>query len=363
MSATSASISRKFLGFLAVAAVTLILCEVAFRAYDAAVGTWVFDKPHYDRFRGRAGMIRFGYPINSLGFIDSEPSPEESAFRIVALGDSFVFGVVPYPENFLTLVDESLSDVEIINMGIPRIGPGDYRLLLEREALLLEPDLVLVHFYLGNDFHERKAYEDKTVSYVWEFLRAVSVVASEPGAAKAAWKQYDDDLGGLSAFHYQQVLNQKLGLFEREGTSVNQAMPHVMEQLSAMRDAAANAGAGFAVIILPDELTVDQPLQESTVAASNRSPLTLDFRVPGRLLKDQLRAADMAFLDLTGTFVERGATTRLYKPSDTHWNLAGNALASEVLESYLRANGVDSAKPGESIEMRTVPWRALDYEN
>ena len=363
MSATSASISRKFLGLLAVVAVTLILCEVAFRAYDAVVGAWVFDKPHYDRFRGRAGVVRFGHPINSRGFIDSEPSPKKSAFRIVALGDSFAFGVVPYPDNFLTLADESLGDVEIINMGIPRIGPGDYRLLVEREALLLDPDLVLVHFYLGNDFLTRKAYEDRTVSYVWEFLRAVAIVASAPGAAKSAWKQYDDDLGALPAAHYHQVLSRKLELFEREGTFVNKAMPHVMEQLTAMRDAAANTGAGFAVIILPDELTVDQPLQKATVAASNRRPSTLDFRLPGRLLKEALRAADLAFLDLTGAFVERGATTRLYKPSDTHWNLAGNALAAQMLEAYLRANGVDSAKPGESVEMRTVPWRALDYED
>ena len=42
------------------------------------------------------------------------------------------------------------------------------------------------------------------------------------------------------------------------------------------------------------------------------------------------------FLDLLPAFVEAGQRTRLYKPRDTHWNLAGNRLAAEVIAPIMR---------------------------
>ena len=45
--------------------------------------------------------------------------------RIVGLGDSFVFGTVPYEFHFLTLLDNKLKNSEVINMGIPGTNLAD----------------------------------------------------------------------------------------------------------------------------------------------------------------------------------------------------------------------------------------------
>jgi hypothetical protein len=53
----------------------------------------------------RQSLLGFYGAVNERGFNDThwEPDPGD-AFRIVALGDSFAFGVVGYENNFLTLL-------------------------------------------------------------------------------------------------------------------------------------------------------------------------------------------------------------------------------------------------------------------
>jgi hypothetical protein len=61
----------------------------------------------------------------------------------------------------------------------------------------------------------------------------------------------------------------------------------------------------------------------------------MDFDQPNRLLTDALRAAGVRVLDLLPAF--RSGAERLYKPQDTHWNLAGNRLAAATIAASLRA--------------------------
>ena len=49
-----------------------------------------------------------------------------------------------------------------------------------------------------------------------------------------------------------------------------------------------------------------------------------------------LAAHGVSFFDLLPSFKREAATTRLYKPQDTHWNIAGNALAASTLAPVLR---------------------------
>jgi len=42
-------------------------------------------------------------------------------------------------------------------------------------------------------------------------------------------------------------------------------------------------------------------------------------------------------LDLLPSFVAASKTTRLYKPNDTHWNIAGNSFAAELISRHLKA--------------------------
>src|SRR6185295_6416669 len=141
---------------------TLVCAEAALRVFQRIHPTFLLSESSHDRFRGRPGTMVFGMPLNSGGFKDIEHPRDKPAgtWRIVALGDSFSFGSVPYQDNYLTLLGRRLGKdtrpVEVINMGVSGAGPQDYLALLLDEGLAYRPDVVLVSFFVGNDFTDTK---------------------------------------------------------------------------------------------------------------------------------------------------------------------------------------------------------------
>src|SRR5262245_51295135 len=76
----------------------------------------------------------FNYWNNALGLNDEEfvvPKPARR-FRIMALGDSFTYGVVPYPQTAMTILEMRLrascsgQDLDVLNFGISGAGVRDY---------------------------------------------------------------------------------------------------------------------------------------------------------------------------------------------------------------------------------------------
>ena len=99
------------------------------------------------------------YWNNAFGLNDMEfvvPKPR-GRFRIMALGDSFTYGLVAYPDGAMTRLEEALRaactgvDLDLLNFGIGGAGVWDYKTLFELAGPTFDPDLVLVNFYLGND--------------------------------------------------------------------------------------------------------------------------------------------------------------------------------------------------------------------
>jgi hypothetical protein len=98
------------------------------------------------------------YCANNLGFYDQEFAKKEdsSITRILSLGDSFCYGYVSYPRNVQTLLEHYLNsehgtEVEVLNLGVPATGIWDYKILGDLSIYRFNPDLVLVHIFLGND--------------------------------------------------------------------------------------------------------------------------------------------------------------------------------------------------------------------
>ena len=97
------------------------------------------------------------YFANSLGFTDREFPIEKpkGTMRIMGLGDSFLYGMVAYPQNVLTLVGASLraecpgESFETMNFGIPATGVWEYRLMHKFAAPIYKPGMVVTHFYMG----------------------------------------------------------------------------------------------------------------------------------------------------------------------------------------------------------------------
>ena len=85
-----------------------------------------------------------------------------------------------------------------------------------------------------------------------------------------------------------------------------------------------------------DELQVNTNLQRDLAAADPRYPVeSMDYAQPNQHLVKQLRGLDIEIVDLLPAFRDTAARRRLYKPRDTHWNIAGNALAAELVSQNL----------------------------
>jgi hypothetical protein len=325
----------------AVAVIVLFACEVGLRLFNLALPSPVFYTDGYNRFRGQSGAAFLGAQLNSRGFNDvehGEARPPQVTTRVVALGDSMAFGVVPYPANYLTQLEEALGPgVEVINMGVPGIGPDDYLSVLVNEGMAFDPDLVLVSFFIANDFevtrrrwHER-SHLATAVHFFWTVLAAGTPVET---VFEASGPTYDDAAPSFSAERYLEIEVGRAWTYD-PAADLDAGLDAAVAALAGIRALAARDGADTLVLVLPDEAQVDPTLGAQVVAAYGAP---LDFTRPNRRLTEALDAAGIAYLDLLPVFADAGGDTRLYKLRDTHWNLAGNRLAAETVTPLVRAH-------------------------
>ena len=99
--------------------------------------------------------------LNSLGFRGPEvPSKKDNEYRILAVGDSHVYGQGVNDDELMTSVLEKKLDqsgtpcsYRVINMGVRAYSTNNELALLKKFGLLLDPDHVIVFFYI-NDFFQ-----------------------------------------------------------------------------------------------------------------------------------------------------------------------------------------------------------------
>lgn len=110
-----------------------------------------------ERVRHVTPEFAYSATINSLGF--RGPEPGDSAHRILAVGDSWVYGWgVDEDAHWLALLQDSLRlrlsapALEILNLGAPGTSPSGYAAIAERAIHRLRPKLVLVGVLQGQDF-------------------------------------------------------------------------------------------------------------------------------------------------------------------------------------------------------------------
>ena len=105
------------------------------------------------RARAGSGEFEAEYRHNSLGFrnVEHDAAKPPGVFRVVAVGDSFTYGVgAAFEDTYLAQLERRLNPrgaprrVEIVKLGLPRYFPALEARVLERYGVRFDPDLVLV---------------------------------------------------------------------------------------------------------------------------------------------------------------------------------------------------------------------------
>ena len=322
--------------------ITLVLTEIVFRCYNYFHPSFIFYDSSYNRFRGKPNAPDYDFQLNSKGFKDVEFSPQKAAgtYRILGLGDSFAYGVVPYQNTYLTLLEERLNNgsgkTEIINMGIPSIGPRDYVALLFNEGLDLKPDMVLVSFFNGNDFSvDRSRLLIYQRSYVASFFYYLFVASRGLKGQTMHGGPYLDNAPSLSDDVFLAMEIDRSYIFKKHNPVFANNLPEALRYLIEMKKICDERQIKLAVLLIPDKEQVDSQLQAKVVQRQNASPSDFDFTAPNRVLAAGLKQQNIEVLDLYDAFSLAASSTALYKPNDSHWNIAGNKLAAETIATEL----------------------------
>jgi hypothetical protein len=302
----------------------------------------IFYNESYNRWRGKPFAPYGSFHLNSKGFNDVEFSAKKVAgtTRILGIGDSFAFGIVPYEYNYLTLIGQNLKqsghDVEVINMGIPSIGPREYLSLLVNEGLALEPDRVLLSFFIGNDFEESRkrklisySYVASLITYVLDHLNKANWI---PGDGR-----YSDNAPSFTDNFYLELELRRSAIFLRDNRAFGTDFATALSHISEIKRLCDSRNIGLTIVLIPDEMQVSKPLQVQVIAASRLAPASFDFTLPNRLLHAKFDELKIDYIDLTTEFLAKSRDKRLYRPNDTHWNIAGNELAAQLILRHLSA--------------------------
>ena len=351
---------------LIIVLITVALGELGLRIYNSIDPLPIFYSGNPDRFRGKPFAPFWNFHLNSRGFNDVEFSTHKTpgTIRILGIGDSFAFGVVPYEYNYLTLVEQYLKqsghNIELINMGIPSIGPKEYLSLLVNEGFALEPDRVVLSFSIGSAFSESRrrkfldySYVASLITYVLERWRKFEGPISGGTEGPISVGTYDDNAPTFTDDAYLALELKRGIIFVRNKVTrlgfrpFEERFAEAMSYISEIKRLCDSRNISLTIVLIPDEMQVSKPLQTRVVVASGLAPASFDFTLPNRLLHASFEELKIDYTDLTTEFSSHSLNDRLYRPNDSHWNIAGNELAARLILQHLSAQLGPSEASGQ----------------
>ena len=264
---------------------------------------------------------------NSKGLRDVEHTYEKppGVYRIVVIGDSFVFGAggVEPAKRFADILQASTKNTEVINMGVPAYGTDQEYLYLANEGMRYHPDLVLVcAFY--NDFSE-----------------SFSAINPSNGRPKGYFSLEDSKLvfhpPHFSLFYRMAQHSYLLGLSQMGLSKISDAFDKAMRRkrwllnsetrlatykqlFASTADLCQQHGASLVLVYLPFQGQYEKWIIQDVMEelAATRGVKTLD-------LMETMKLANR----------ERTA----YFAHDIHFNEYGNHVVGKALTEYLVNNG------------------------
>lgn len=321
-----------------------------------------------------------GFVLNSRGFRTDEYTEAKppGVFRVIVLGDSFTFDSygVPIEQMWHQVLEHVLAErtghpVEVLSLSAPAVGPRFELRLWELEGRRLDPDLVILAFFIGNDFTDEAGTPlEHTLdgalarhSLCFRLVRNLvrlrpwrdsprresPAQVSEPGSRggfelPSYASSYDPEVPTFDEKTFERIERDRLLVYagpdEDRFDRLFGDTTAVIVRLS--RDVEAT-GASFVVMLIPDQAQTEPSLADRLSAALPLPASSLDIERPQKRLGAYFTAQRIPHLDLLEQFRDAGGERRLYKLRDTHWSAAGNRFAGTALGEYLLERGFGPA--------------------
>lgn len=293
---------------------------------------------------------------NERGFRDKLHNYEKSngTFRIVGLGDSFLFGwgvdfkdtVLFNLQKILALDGITTKKIETINLGVAGYNISQYYKILQLEGIKYKPDLVILFFYV-DDWKEDSSYDYQGVTkdgflhsqdrFSFDSIRSVLLPFR-------IFLKRNSQLYILVRDHFNATLKRKkiMAIPEimlyRKDNDFFRRFSFTSSLIKEIRDfSEKNIGSRFIVCFIPDKIQVRESFRELVTKAYGINNNDYDWLQPQRIMANFCAENNIFLLDLTPAFSEREKNTPLYfSRVDIHWNKLGHLLAAEEICKYIR---------------------------
>jgi lysophospholipase L1-like esterase len=337
---------------------SLLVAELAIRivrpqaVMTVTPGLYQPDPPRRYRiapgFQGRiTNQAEFDTAVatNREGLRGPEVGPKPAgSLRILAIGDSFTFGVgARQDETWPARLEKRMPNVQVLNAGAPGFGVPDEVAWFEAHGAGLQPDLVVVAVFLANDLQDASPDQPKVA-----VVDGSLVVPGETGGLRR-WLYYHSHLFRLlKSSVLEGRVRSLLGLKEPWATRELRAefslygpeLPEEIRKGAEATEAAvgrlASRGIPVAAVLIPSLPQVDARRWTALLDRFGLDPASHDPRRPNRLFRAIFERHGVPVLDLTDTFesaVRQGQ--RIYYPIDQHLTPAGYDLMARTIGDFL----------------------------
>lgn len=311
------------------------------------------------------GSLLNGFVLNSHGFEtpDVSYSKPKEIQRLVLIGDSQAVGYVPYMDNWPRLIERRINDelhqtFQLINLGVYGIGPAVEAKMLEVEGIKYEPDIVLVSFFVGNDYdddayykqiHEQTryqipfwVYESKLFSFVRNSLKFGIIrqfLSLEDREINKDFGIYDGHIDGqtrdtFTKDFYLNLESQRAEIFV-QGSRVYDNLDLIKNSILMMKAESEQIGAKFIVLIIPDEMQINPLLFSEIIQLNHWSSKDYDLQLPQKLLKEFFLDQNISFIDPLENWLEDPYSSEYFLPNNSHLNVRGNQSIANIVTPIL----------------------------
>jgi len=308
--------------------------------------------------------------INSLGYRDYEftKNKPNDTYRILAIGDSTTYGFgVEINETYIKILEKFLNEKEdkkyyIINAGFKSgRGPDTEYLFIKKEGISLNPDMIIVGFFMENDFRDYRentweldSLEDINKirpkdTYVDSNNKLRNVGNGSTGSIKGelykinVYLSFHSHLYILFKNNFRNILiTIQNGKPEPSIYSLN--YPERVEKdieatlglLLKMKKIADENNIKLVILIIP---TKDQVYNYKIRDNENN---LLNWTKPNTILKDFGAKNNIKIIDILPHLGEymRYSKESIYFKIDPHWNKNGNYIVGKSLYEELEKNKI-----------------------
>lgn len=314
---------------------------------------------------------------NQFGFNDRDYSlqKEPGKYRILIISDSYNWAGGK-EGNYTALLEHKFaqyyqnSQVEVINAGYPGTHTGEQLAILKKYALQYHPDLVILGFFVGNDFIDAKPNRKRIIvndiyididkrkelklfgypiinqSRLLLFIQQKYKVFQE---AQKAQKQ------SISPYQVQFVINPaepekspgilsletflatektRLDFCKRQDLQKgvwNGNINYILQSIDEMNRLLKQQNTQFIVAIYPDEFQVNPNLLNQIQEKNDLNISKYDPNCMQNILIPHLQSQQISYIDFRPRFQAEQKQRPLYLLQEPHWNSIGNQLAAEIL--------------------------------